>query len=156
MLSLLLPSLLQLLLSLTVTRNLFCLIFQFCFLVLCKNFSPHWEKLFSSLFSFSNSWLCVLQGRYSVDASCRGKSRVNILQRENSFTCLAGDLLCLTMASNEHDPTIGRTWWAEDLKLGKRDWGSLPGIWHYLVILTETFNDIRKYLWNRYTQKFPF
>lgn len=40
MLSLLLPSLLQLFPSFTATRSLFCLIFQVCFLPLCKNFLP--------------------------------------------------------------------------------------------------------------------
>lgn len=40
MLSLLLPSLLQLFPSFTATRSLFCLIFQVCFRPLCKNFLP--------------------------------------------------------------------------------------------------------------------
>lgn len=67
-----------------------------------RNYSLHYFLFLMVDYMFYKEDTVLMQAVGENNSEC-------ISEGETSFACLAGDLLHLTMASNEHDPTIGRT-----------------------------------------------
>lgn len=120
MLSLLLPSLLQLFPSFAATRSLFCLIFQFCLLPLCKKmFSHNGTTIFVIIFLIVD-YLSYKEGTMLTKDESKTNSEKTLqavlpAPLENSCTWL-WLLSCMTHT------TIGRIEGAEGSNDGHKRW----------------------------------